>query len=79
MAIDLAEKQLKEGTASSQVVSHFLKLASSSERIDQRIKEEQLKLTAAKTDALKSQKKVEELYENALNAMRRYQGGGGSE
>ena len=74
LAIDLAEKQLLEGTASAQVISHFLKIGSTKERIEKEILEEQKDLIKAKTEALKSEKRVEELYEEALNAMRRYAG-----
>ena len=74
LAINLAEKQLLEGTASAQVISHFLKIGSTKERIEKEILEEQKDLIKAKTEALKSEKRVEELYEEALNAMRRYSG-----
>lgn len=74
MAYDLAEKQIYEGTASSQIITHFLKLGSTKERIEQEILERQKELITAKTEALKSQKRVEELYANALDAMRSYQG-----
>ena len=74
LAINLAEKQMLEGTASAQVISHFLKIGSTKERIEKEILEEQKDLIKAKTEALKSEKRVEELYEEALNAMRRYSG-----
>ncbi len=74
LAINLAEEQLLAGTASSQVISHFLKIGSTKERIEKEILKEQQQLIKAKTDALKSQKRVEELYAEALNAMRRYAG-----
>lgn len=74
LAINLAEKQLLEGTASAQVISHFLKIGSTKERIEKEILEEQKDLIKAKTEALKSEKRVEELYMEALNAMRRYSG-----
>ena len=76
LAVSLAEKQLLDGTASSQVITHYLKLGSTKERIEKEILTEQKKLIEAKTDALKSAKKVEELYSNALNAMRAYSGSG---
>lgn len=79
LAVDLAEKQLSEGTASSQVITHFLKLGSTKEEIEKDILKEQKCLLKARTDALHSAKKVEELYENALNAMRTYSGQGGGE
>jgi hypothetical protein len=73
-AIDLAEQQIREGTATSQVISHFLKLGSTKERLEKEMLEQQVALTRAKTDALKSAKRVEELYGEALNAMRLYSG-----
>lgn len=79
LAVDLAEKQLLEGTASSQVISHFLKLATVRERRELEILEHQKTLLQAKTEALRDSKKVEELYRNALNAMRSYGGHGREE
>lgn len=76
LAVDLAEKQLMEGTASSQVITHYLKLGSSEERIKREILERQKELITAKTEALQSQKRVEELYAEALKAMREYNGHG---
>ena len=73
-AVDLAEKQLIEGTASSHVITHYLKLGSTKERIEKEILEKQKELISAKTEAMRSAKRVEELYANALNAMRRYSG-----
>lgn len=74
LAVDLAEKQLMEGTASSQVITHYLKLGSTKERIEKEILEKQKELITAKTETLQSAKRVEELYANAINAMRRYSG-----
>ena len=74
LAVDLAEKQLSEGIASSQVISHFLKLGSTKERIEKEILQEQKELLKAKTEAIQSGKRVEELYKNALDAMRIYGG-----
>lgn len=74
LAVDLAEKQLLEGKASSQVITHYLKLGSTKERIEKEILEKQKELIQAKTEAIQSAKKVEELYLNALNAMRTYTG-----
>ena len=79
LAVDLAEKQLSKGTASSQVITHYLKLGSTKERIEKEILEKRKELIIAKTEAMKSAKKVEELYMNALNAMRAYSGHGGME
>lgn len=74
LAVDLAERQLAEGTASSQVMTHYLKLGSTKERIEKEILEEQKMHLRAKTEAMQSAKKVEELYKNALDAMRAYGG-----
>lgn len=74
LATELAEQQLRDGTASSQVITHFLKLGSSKEKLEQQILEEQKKLITAKTEMLESSKRIEELYANAINAMRDYGG-----
>lgn len=73
-AIDLAEKQIRSGTASSQVITHFLKLGSTRERLEQQRLEHENELTRVKIEALESQKRVEELYMEALSAMRSYAG-----
>lgn len=75
LAVDLAEKQLSEGTASSQVITHYLKLGSTKERLEKEKLAKENELLRAKTDSLRSAQKVEELYLNALNAMRAYTGG----
>ena len=76
LAVDLAEQQLRDGTASSQVITHFLKLGSTKEKIEKEILEKQKELISAKTEALQSAKRVEELYADAINAMKRYSGRG---
>ena len=90
LAVDLAEQQLRDGTASSQVITrdgtassqvitHYLKLGSTKEKIEKEILEKQKELITAKTEALKSAKRVEELYADAIAAMRRYSGNGGND
>ncbi len=74
-AVDLAEQQIREGTASSQVITHFLKLGSTREKLEQQRLEHENELTRVKIEALESQKRVEELYKEALDAMRSYAGG----
>ena len=71
LAIDQAEKQLREGTASSQVITHFLKLGSSRERMEKELLEEK---TQAKTEVLESGKRMTELFEQAMDALRGYRG-----
>ena len=79
MAMNLAKQQLMDGTASSQVITHFLKLGSTKERIEKEILEKQKDLISAKTEAIQAQKRVDELYSEALNAMKRYSGQGDSD
>ena len=79
LAVDLAEQQLSEVTASSQVISHYLKLASSKERLEKERLTHEVELLKAKTEAIHSAKRVEELYKEALNAMKAYSGQGGSD
>lgn len=74
LAVDLAEKQIREGTVSSQVLTHYLKLGSSRERLEQERLRRENHLLAAKAEAMASAKRVEELYGKALNAMRTYAG-----
>ena len=74
LAYDVAEEQLRNRTASSQVITHFLKLASTKERLEKEILEKQKDLITAKTEAIQSGKRMEELYANALDAMSRYKG-----
>jgi hypothetical protein len=76
LATNLAEQQLKDGTASSQVITHYLKLGSTKERIEKEILEKQKELISAKTESLKSAKHIEELYTKAISAMREYSGHG---
>lgn len=79
LAIDLAEKQLSEGTASSQVITHYLKLGSTKEMLEKEKLEKENELLKAKTESIQSAKRVEELYKAALNAMKRYSGQSGDD
>lgn len=73
-AVDLAEKQLREGTASSQVITHYLKLGSSKERLEREKLERENELLRAKAENLQSAQRSEEIYMKALQAMRSYSG-----
>lgn len=79
LANNLVEQRLRDGTASSQEVCHFLKLGSAKERLEREKLEEENKLLRAKTENMKAQTQMEELYKNAISAMSRYQGHGGDE
>lgn len=79
LAIDLVEQRLIDGTASSQETTHFLKLASSKARIEKEKLELENELIKAKTESIQSSKRIEELYVDAINAMKRYSGHGDSD
>lgn len=73
-AIDLAEQQLRDGTASSQVITHYLKLGSTKERLEKENLARDIELKRAKTEAIQASKDVEKLFQEAINAMRSYSG-----
>lgn len=75
LADQLAERQLRDGTASSQVITHYLKLGSSRERLEQQRLASDIELAQEKTKLLASQQHQEELFAEAIRAMRSYQGG----
>jgi len=73
-AVDLAEQQILAGTAAAPVITHFLKLGSTREKLEQeRLKRENI-LLGAKAQAMESAKRMEELYAEAILAMRSYGG-----
>jgi hypothetical protein len=74
MAMDLAERRIRDGTASAQEITHFLKLGSSRERLEQERLNREVALLREKTDALANAKQMEDLYANAIAAMRMYSG-----
>jgi hypothetical protein len=74
MAYDLAERQMRDSTASSQVITHFLKAGSMRERLEQERMRHEIELMEVKRENLEAQTRVEELYVNAIEAMRSYVG-----
>lgn len=76
LAVDLAEKQLREGTASAQVINHYLRLGTSRERLEQEKLRRENELLEARADAIASAARMEELYTVAIEAMRKYAGHG---
>jgi EAL domain-containing protein (putative c-di-GMP-specific phosphodiesterase class I) len=76
LAVNLAEKKLRDGTASNQIIVHYLKLGSTREALEKEILEKQVNLVSAKTEALQSAQEVKELYEQAIDAIRVYSGNG---
>lgn len=74
LAEALAEKQLREGTASAQVICHYLKLATTRDRIEREILEKQKDLVVAKTESLQASKANAQMFEEAIKSMRSYTG-----
>ena len=74
MTRKVIKEQLMDGTASSQVIVHFLKLGSSKEKIEKEILERQKELITAKTDQIHSTKQTGDLYADAARALSTYQG-----
>ena len=75
LAVDLAEKQIREGTASAAVITHYLKLGTSREKLERDKLKAENELLKARVEALASQSRVEELYAKAIHAMANYAGG----
>lgn len=74
LAVTLAERQLRDGSASAQVVTHFLKLATEREKLERLRLEKEVELMQAKVDQLASATNMEQLYKEAINAMMGYSG-----
>ena len=74
LAYDVAEERLRNGTATSQEVVHFLRLGSMKERKELELLSKKIELDGAKTEALQSAKRIEELYSDAINAFKEYRG-----
>lgn len=74
LAMDAAEKQIREGKATSQLLTHFLKLGSTREQLEKERLDRENQLLKAKVESLESGKNVEKLYSAALIAMRVYSG-----
>ncbi len=72
MAYNLVAKRLANGTASAAETVHFLKMGSAKERMERRLAEKDLELKQAKTEALQSAKRIEELYSSAMSAFKSY-------
>ena len=74
LATDCAEKQMREGKASSQVIVHYLKLGTQRNKLELEKLKRETELLSAKTTAIQSAEKVEQLYQEAMAAMRSYSG-----
>ena len=74
LAMNLVEKKLRDGTATSQETTFYLKLGSTREKLEQAKLQNEITLNDAKIELMRSQKRIEELYADALKAMKSYQG-----
>ena len=74
LAVDLAERQLREGTASAQVISHYLKASSTREQVELERLRGDVRLQEAKIEQMATVARVEDLYNDAIAVMRNYQG-----
>lgn len=79
LAVDLAEKQLREGTASPSVIAHYLKLGATDYPLRKERLQRQNELFLAKKEALEKAQEYEEIAQNAIEAMQRYSGNFGQE
>ena len=75
-AVDLAEKQLREGTASSQVITEYLKRGSKKQEYELEKLRHENELLKVKTEAIQSSQRSEEFYQKVIDAMKVYSGGG---
>ena len=76
LAVDLAEQQLRDGTASSQVITHFLKLGTTKAELEKEKLKKENQLMEARTKAIESADEMKVLYDKAIKAMRNYAGYG---
>lgn len=74
VAVDLTEQQMLDGTATSQQITHYLRLGSSREKLEQERLREENKLLRAKVEQIESGARIEDLYQGAIRAIRGYQG-----
>lgn len=73
-AYNLAERQLIEGSASAQVITHFLKAGSTRDALERRKIEQENLMMSARIEEIASRQRQEELFVEALRAMRSYTG-----
>ena len=79
LAVDLVEQRLRDGTASAQETTHFLKLASRKSALEAEKAAAELELMKAKTKSINDQADLKVLYKDAIEAMKRYSGNGGAQ
>ena len=74
LAFDLVEQRLIDGTASAQETTALIKAGTTKARLEAEKLRKETQLLKAKTDAVESAQRVEELYAEAIKAMKTYTG-----
>ena len=74
LALDAAEKQLQNGTASSQLITHFLKMETEKDKLEREKLRQDVELNKAKTEAIKSGKDMEKMMQEAMRVFKAYNG-----
>lgn len=74
LAINLAEQKLRDGTASSQIITTLLNMATTKYQLENEKLRSDLKVASAKIEQMQNQGDMKDMYEKALVAFRTYQG-----
>lgn len=74
LAMDVAEEQMENGTASSQIITHYLKLGALKEQKELELVEAEIALKKARVESLQREERIEELFKDALNSFKVYSG-----
>lgn len=76
LATELAAKQLRDGTAKAQVVTHYLRMSSPREDIERRMMEAKIALLEGQLAACQNDMATQALIIEALESLREYRGSG---
>lgn len=74
LAMEAARKKIEDGSASSQIIVHFLQLGTEKARLEREKLRAESTLAMAKAEAMKSLQTSDQITEEALSAFKRYQG-----
>lgn len=74
LAYDLVEQRMRNGTATSQETCYFLKLANPNQKLEKKKLEKQIELLEAKTEQIQAARRMDEVYMEAINAFKLYDG-----
>lgn len=74
LAVDVAEEMMRNGNAPAQIVTHYLKIGSTREKIELELKREEIEVAKMRRETMAAAARIESVYAEALSAMREYQG-----